>query len=266
MEIPMLRGRFFSDRDSSDGLPVVIINQTLAREAFGDREPIGKQIGMYGLNGLSWRTVVGIVGLAKNSTLEEQSWPEIFVPYTQALLPLSANFVLRAEGHPSAFAGLLRKAVQSVDQNQAVSNIQTLNEVIAAARAPQWFRMLVLSLFAVLALVLAAVGVFGVMSYSVNQRIHEIGVRAALGAKPRDVLLLITSQAMTVATIGLAIGLVGALGLTHFLTSFLYGVRPTDFGTFLIACVLLSATALLACYFPARRAAHVDPLVALRNE
>lgn len=189
-----------------------------------------------------------------------------FVPYSQALLPLSANFVLRTDGNPSAFAALVRKAVQAVDRNQAVSNIQTFNELIAAARAPQWFRMLVLGLFAVLALVLAAVGVFGVMAYSVSQRVHEIGVRVALGAKPRDVLLLTISQAMSVATIGLAMGLVGSLGLTHFLTSFLYGVKPTDFATFVIACALLSATALLACYLPARRAARVDPLIALRNE
>jgi len=266
MEIPILRGRSFSDHDSSNGLPVVIINQSLAREAFGDRDPIGQQIGMYGLNGLSWRTIVGVVALTKNSALEDQSWPEVFVPYSQALLPLSANFVLRTEGNPSAFADLVRKAVQAADRNQAVSNIQTFNELIAAAKAPRWFRMLVLGLFAALALVLAAVGVFGVMAYSVSQRVREIGVRVALGAKPRDVFLLTISQAMSVATIGLSIGLLGSLGLTHFLTRFLYGVKPTDFATFVIACALLTATALLACYLPARRAARVDPVVALKHE
>jgi putative ABC transport system permease protein len=140
------------------------------------------------------------------------------------------------------------------------------DEARAAARAPQWFRMLVLGLFAILSLVFAAVGVFGAVAYSVTQRVHEIGVRVALGAKPRDILLLTIRQAIAVATIGLAIGLLGSLGLTHFLRRFLYGVTPTDFATFVIACALLTATALLACYLPARRAARVDTVVALKHE
>jgi ABC-type antimicrobial peptide transport system permease subunit len=204
--------------------------------------------------------------MAKNSALEEQPWPEIFVPYPQALLPLSANFVLRTEGNPSAFAGLLRNAVQAVDRNQSVAEIQTLDEVIATSSAPQWFRMLVLGLFALLALVLAAVGVFGVMAYSVSQRTHEMGVRVALGARPRDILLLAVGQGMVVAAIGLGVGIVGSAGLTHFLSGFLYDVKPTDFTTFMTAVALLTGTALLACYLPARRAARVDPLVALRDE
>jgi putative ABC transport system permease protein len=266
MEIPFLRGRSFSDHDSSNGLPVVIINEALARETFGDRDPIGQQIGMYGLDGLAWRAVVGVVAITKNSTLEQQPWPEIFVPYPQALLPLSANFVLRTEGNPSAFAGLVRNAVQAVDRNQSVSNIQTLDEAIAASSAPQWFRMLVLGLFALLAMVLAAIGVFGVMAYSISQRTHEIGVRVALGAKPGDVLLLAVGEGMVVATIGLAVGTVGSAGLMHFLSGFLYDIKPTDFMTFVTALALLTGTALLACYLPARRAARVDPLVGLRNE
>jgi putative ABC transport system permease protein len=223
---------------------------------------------MYGLNGLSWHTVVGVAAMAKNSTLEQEPWPEIFVPYLQALppLPLSANFVVRTEGNPSAFAGLLRSAVQAVDRNQAVSNMQTLDEVIASSSSPQWFRMLVLGLFALLALVLAAVGVFGVMAYSVSQRTHEIGVRVALGAKPGDILSLAVGQGMTVAGIGLGVGIAGSASLTHFLSGFLYGVRPTDLVTFLSAAALLAGAALLACYLPARKAARVDPLVALRDE
>jgi predicted permease len=266
MGIPILEGRSFSDHDSSEGLPVVILNRLLAREAFGDRDPIGQQIGMYGLNGLSWRTVVGVVAIAKNSTLEQEPWPEIFVPYPQALLPLSANFVLRTEGNPSAFPGLLRDAVQAVDRNQSVANIQTLDEVIASSTAPQWFRMLVLGLFALLALMLAAIGVFGVMAYSVSQRTHEIGVRVALGAKPGDILSLAVGQGMAVASIGLGVGIIGSASLTHFLSGFLYDVKPTDLLTFITAVGLLTGTALLACYLPARKAARVDPLVALRDE
>jgi putative ABC transport system permease protein len=266
MGVPLLRGRSFSDQDSSGGPPVVIMNQALAHEVFGDRDPIGQQIGMYGLNGLSWRTVIGVVADTKNSTVEQQPWPEVFVPYAQALLPLSATFVLRAGGSPLALAGLVRKAVEAVDRNQSVSSVQTLDEVMTSSTAPQRFRMLLLSLFALLALVLAAIGVFGLMAYSVSQRTHEIGVREALGAQPRDILALVVGQGMSVAAIGLGIGVVGALGLTRFLSSFLYDIKPTDFMTFATALVLLTGTALLACYIPARRAARVAPLVALRDE
>jgi putative ABC transport system permease protein len=189
-----------------------------------------------------------------------------FFPYPQALLPLTANFVLRTDGNASTFAGLLRDAVQAVDRNQSVSNIQTLDEVIAASSSPQWFRMLVLGLFALLALVLAAIGVFGVMAYSVSRRTHEIGVRIALGAKPGDILSLAVGHGMAVAAVGLGIGIIGSAGLTHLLSGFLYDVKPTDFLTFISALGLLTGTALLACYLPARKAARVDPLVALRDE
>ncbi|MGB6941905.1 MAG: ABC transporter permease [Bryobacteraceae bacterium] len=266
MGVPLLKGRPFSDQDSRDAPPVVIMNEALAREAFGNRDPVGQQIGMYGLSGIYWCTVVGIVANTENSTLEQQPWPEIFVPYPQSLLPLSATFVLRTEGNPLAAAGLIRKAIQAVDRNQSVSNIQTLDEMIASSTAPQWFRMLLLSLFAVLALVLAAVGIFGVMAYSVSQRTHEIGVRLAVGARPGDILALAVRQGMFVAAIGLAIGIAVAVSLTRFLAGFLYDVQPTDVITFAGALLLLAGTALLACYIPARRAARVDPLVALRSE
>jgi putative ABC transport system permease protein len=266
MGISLLKGRAFSDRDSSDGPPVVMINEPLAREAFGDRDPIGRQIGMYGLKGLFWCTVVGEVADTRNSTLEQQPWPEIFVPYPQALLPLSATLVLRTRGDPSELAGLVRKAVQAVDGTQSVSNVETMAALIESFTAPQWFRMLLLTLFALLALVLAAIGVFGVMAYSVSQRTHEIGVRVALGAKPRDIVALAVGQGMLVAAIGLGIGVIGAVSLTRFLSSFLYDVEATDLMTFAAAVLLLTGTALVACYLPARRAAQVDPLVALRNE
>jgi predicted permease len=266
MEIPLLKGRSFSDRDSSDGPPVVIMNETLAREAFGDGDPIGQQAGIYGLSGVSWRTVVGVVADAKNSTIEQQPWPEIFVPYPQALLPLSATFVVRTGGDPSALAALVRKAVEAVDRDQAVSNVQTLDEAIATSTAPQWFRMLLLGLFASLALALSAIGVFGVMAYSVTRRAHEIGVRIALGAQPGDILMLVVRQGMVVAAIGLGVGVIGAAALTRLLSSFLYDIKPTDTATFATALLLLTGTSLLACYMPARRAARVDPLLALRNE
>ncbi len=266
MEIPLLKGRSFNDHDSSDAPPVAIMNEALARETFGDRDPIGQQIGMYGLGGISWRTVVGVVADTKNSTLEQKPWPEIFVPYPQALLPLHATLVLRTDGDPSALAALVRKSVQVVDRNQSISNVQTLNELIASSTAPQSFRTLLLGLFALLALVLAGIGVFGVMVYSVTQRTHEIGTRIALGAQRRDILLLVIGQGMFLALIGLGIGVVCALSLTRFLSSFLYDITTTDLLTFATALLILTGATLLACYIPARRAMRVDPMVALRYE
>jgi putative ABC transport system permease protein len=266
MEIPLLKGRDFGDRDSSNAPAVVMINQELARKIFEDRDPIGGQIGLYGLSGLYWNTVVGVVSDARNSTLEQQPWPEIFIPYPQALLPLSATFVLRTGADPSAFAGPVRQAVQAVDKDQSVSNLQTIDDTMASSTAPQWFRTLLVGLFALLAVALAAIGVFGVMAYAVSQRTREIGIRVALGANPSDILALAVGQGMFVAAIGMAIGILGAVSLTRFLSSFLYDVKPTDLVTFVAAVLLLTGTALLACYIPARRAARVDPLVALRNE
>jgi putative ABC transport system permease protein len=266
MEIPLLKGRDFGDRDSSNAPAVVMINQALARKIFEDRDPIGGQIGLYGLSGLYWNTFVGVVSDARNSTLEQQPWPEIFIPYPQALLPLSATFVLRTGADPSAFAGPVRQAVQAVDKDQSVSNLQTIDDTMASSTAPQWFRTLLVGLFALLAVALAAIGVFGVMAYAVSQRTREIGIRVALGANPSDILALAVGQGMFVAAIGVAIGILGAVSLTRFLSSFLYDVKPTDLVTFVAAVLLLTGTALLACYIPARRAARVDPLVALRNE
>ena len=266
MGIRILKGRPFGEHDSSAEPRVVIINEALAREAFRDRDPIGQQIGMYGLQGHSWHTVVGVAAITKNNTLEQQPSPEVFVPYSQALLPLSATLLVRTVGNPLMFAGSIRKAVETADRNQSVSNIQTLNDVIAASRAPQRFRMVVLGLFALLALALAAVGVFGVMAYSMSQRTHEIGVRVALGADPRDVVMQIVGSAMLVALIGLGIGALGSAALTHLLSGFLYDVKPTDIVTFAAAFLLLGGTSLFACYLPARTATRVDPAVVLRNE
>lgn len=270
MEIPLLQGRAFTDQDSSGAPPVVMINQALAREAFevhgASRDPIGEQIGIYTPGGVSWCTVVGVTANTRNGSLEQEPLPEMFVPYSQAVLPLFATFMLRTEADPAALANSVRKAVEAVDKDQSLSNIEPLKDVIDASTSPQWLRTLLLGLFALLAVALAAVGVFGVMAYTVSQRTHEIGVRVALGAQPGDILSLAVGQGMVVAGIGLVIGIAGAVGLTRLLSGFLYGVKPTDLMTFAAAVVLLTATALLACYIPARRAARVDPLIALRNE
>jgi hypothetical protein len=266
MQIPLLEGRSFDDHDSPHAQPVVMVNESLAREAFPGRDALGRQIGVYTLGGVSWRAIVGIAADTRNSALQQSTLPELFVPYPQAFLPMAATFVLRTGGDPTALAGAARKAVEAVDPNQSLSNLQTLDAVVESATSPQWFRTMLLGLFALLALALAAIGVFGVMAYSVSQRTHEIGVRVALGARPENILALVVRQGLLVAALGLAIGLLGALSLTRFLSSLLYQVQPRDFTTFAAALLLLTGTALFACYLPARRAARVDPVIALRTE
>jgi predicted permease len=264
--IPLLSGRFFDANDTGASPPVVIINRALAHAAFGDKDPIGHNIGVPGLNGITWSKVVAVVGDVRNDTLEQGPSPEIFFPYTQGILPLSVTFVVRASFNPLSLPNEVRKAVQAVDKNQAVSGIQTLDEVIAASTTMERFRMVLLSFFALIAFVLAILGIFGVMSYSVGQRTQEMAVRVALGAQRSRVIGQVVGQGMSIAALGLAAGVLGALGLTRFLSSFLYDVKPTDIVTFLAALLLLAGASLIACYIPARRASSVDPVQALRLE
>jgi predicted permease len=264
--IPLLSGRFF---DANDKNTVVIINRALAKVASGDQDPIGHEVGLGGLKGITWAKVVGVVGDVRNNTLAQEPSPEIYIPYTQTLLPahpLSVTFVVRTSLNPLSLANEVRKAVQTVDPDQAASSIQTLDEIITAATVMQRFRMVLLGFFAMLAFALAVLGIFGVMSYSVGQRRQEMAVRVALGAQRSGVIWLVVRQGMSVAAFGLAGGILGALGLTRFLSSFLYDVKPTDIITFLAAVLLLTGAAFVACYLPARRASSVDPVKALRVE
>ncbi len=223
----MLSGRSFDANDSRTAPAVVIINRALARVAYGDQDPIGHEVGLYGLNGITWAKVVGVVGDVRNNTLEQEPSPEIYIPYTQALLPLSVTFVVRASLNPLSLPNEVRTAVQAVDKDQAASSVQTLDEFITASTVMQRFRMVLLSFFALLAFVLAILGIFGVMSYSVGQRRQEMAVRVAIGAQRSSVIWLVVRQGMSVAAFGLAGGILGAIGLTRFLSSFLYDVKPT---------------------------------------
>jgi putative ABC transport system permease protein len=207
-----------------------------------------------------------VVGDVRNNTLEQEPSPEIYIPYTQALLPLRVTFVVRASINPLSLPNEVRKAVQAVDKYQAASGIQTLDEFITAATVMQRFRMVLLSFFALLAFALAILGIFGVMSFSVGQRTHEMAVRIAIGAQRGSVIWLVVRQGMSVAAFGLAGGILGALGLTRFLSIFLYDVKPSDIITFLAAVLLLTGASFVACYLPARRASSVDPVIALRVE
>jgi putative ABC transport system permease protein len=264
MGIPIIQGRGFTGRDDANAPKVAILDQTMAHEFFPNENPIGRRIVMgQGANALA--AVVGVVGDVRNRGLDAQSQPAFFVPFSQS--PDSAMEVaLLTAVEPTSMATVVRNAVAAIDPEQPVFDISTMDERLAASVAPRRFNLLLLASFALLAMLLAGVGIYGVVSYTVAERTHEVGVRMALGAQRRDVLKLIVAQGMVLLLIGVGVGLIGAFLLTRFLASLLYGVRPTDSATFAAVSLLLAVVAIVACYIPARRATKVDPMVALRYE
>jgi putative ABC transport system permease protein len=264
MGIPLLRGRVFTEQDKKDSPRVAVINEELAKKFFPDEDPIGKRINV--TNGPErFREIVGIVGDVKQYGLAQPTTMQTYEPYLQT--PFSGmTLVVRADGNPAALTGAIRSEVLAIDKEQPVSRIRPLEQVVSESVAKQRFLMLLLGIFASVALVLAAVGLYGVMSYSVNQRTHEIGIRAALGAQRKDVLKLVVGQGMALALSGAGIGLTASFALTRLMTSLLFGVSATDPLTFAGIALLLTIVALLACYLPARRAMKVDPMIALRYE
>ena len=269
MNISLLRGRDFSDADDGEGQPVVIISRWLARKYWPEEDPVGKRLRLLGEKGDDyWRTIVGVVGDVRHWGPSREVAPLLYVPHLQAAdFALGSMTVLvRTAGDPTGMMGTIRSQVLAIDPQQPVFNIRTMDQFVSDSVAQPRFHFLLLGLFAVLALVLAAVGVYGVISYSVGQRTHEFGVRMALGAQRADILKLVVGQGMLLTLIGVAVGLAGAFALTRFLQSLLFGVAPTDPATFAAVAVLLGVVALLACYIPARRATKVDPMVALRYE
>jgi putative ABC transport system permease protein len=267
MSIPLRRGRFFTDQDNPQALRVVIVNEKLARQQWPGQEPLGKRLRMDGSNQSPWLTVVGVVGNIRSQWPDPGFFAEIYVPYTQYPWLMSPrDLVVRTVSNPTGVAAAVRREVNGLDKDQPVSNVGTLDQLARETVAQQRFAMMLLGIFAGLALVLAAVGVYGVMSYAVTQQTREIGIRMALGAVSRDVLTLVLGRSLTLTLVGLGAGLAGALALTRFLSSLLYGISPTDPATFAGVSVLLAGVALLASYIPARRATKVDPMVALRYE
>ncbi len=262
MEIPLLAGRNFNDRDTENSPMVVIISETMARRYFGSKEDaIGKRITME-----FPREIVGVVGDTKPSTLDADAAAQTYVAYTQDATWNSMALAVRTNGEPTLMTAAVRHEVLAIDKDQPIYNIKTMEDVVINSVGSRRVSVLLFSVFASIALVLAALGIYGVMAYSVAQRTHEIGVRLALGAQMSDILRLVIRQGMTLALIGVGAGLVGALFLTRVMRSLLFGVSATDPFIFALVAVLFGIVALAACYIPARRATRVDPMIALRHE
>ena len=261
MGIPLEQGRAFNDRDTADSPGVVILNQTLAKRLW----PNVNAVGQMAKTGDRWLQVIGVVGDVRHSGLDKKAGSEMYLALPQ--FPFSfMDLVVRSNVPPEALAPAIRQAVWSVDPNQPVEHFRTLQQMVDTALSPRRFSMWLLIAFAASALLLAAVGTYGVMAYAVAQRTREIGIRLALGAQRRDVLWLVVGRGGGLALIGVATGVSGAFGLTRFLSGLLYEVKPSDAISFLSVSLLLIAVALLACYIPARRASKVDPIVVLRYE
>jgi len=259
--VPVLAGREFTHQDTVAAPGVVIINQTMAQKFWRKESPVGRRI----LEDGSWLTVVGVVGDVRHWGLDSETVPQFFRPYTQAAWPVM-TVVVRTTGAPMSFMPAIKKAMGEVEPDRPVSDIETMQDVVRDSVGSRSFTTLLLSAFALLALVLAAVGIIGVVSYSVAQRTHEIGIRMALGARTADVLKLTLSGSMTWVAVGVGVGIAGSLGLTRMLGTLLYDVKPSNPLVLGTVSLLLTSVGLLASYIPARRAAKVDPMVALRYE
>lgn len=266
MGIRLLRGRTFSEADEPKGAPVLIVNEQLARHYFGSADPVGKRVHFGGPRSPNpWMTVVGVVADVLTDRLEQAPRPMLYRPLTQAS-SLSMAIAVHTAGDPGRLTEAIARAVREADPDQPTHSVRTMEEVQAAATASRRFSMQLLGGFACLALLLAAIGIYGVMAYLVNQRTREIGIRMALGARPGSVVRLVVSYALRLAAAGVVLGIVGAGLLTRLISGMLFDVSPTDPWTFAIITMMLLATALVATFTPARRAARVDPMVALRAD
>jgi putative ABC transport system permease protein len=259
----LIEGRFFNAGDGASSTPVAIVNQTLARTYWPNESAIGHRIKSGGA--AAWRNIVGVVADIKNGGIDRTTGTELYFPFTQA--PQRTSYlVIRTQGDPMSIANAVRSEIRSLDRALPVANLRTLDEVMDTARSRPRFLTLLLTLFSSLSLALAALGIYGVISYSVAQRTNEIGIRMALGAQGMDVLRLVGAAGIRLAIAGIAIGAAGALALTRTMSGLLFGVSSVDPATFLLMAGALACVTLFACYIPARRAAKVDPLIALRYE
>ncbi len=267
MEIPVLHGRVITDHDIKDSALVALINRSMAEQLWPNQDPIGRRIKFPGSekNPQPWRTIVGVVSDVAQYSLDKKPPMQMYVPHGQFPTTL-VNIVIKTDNDPSAIFAAVRREILAIDKDQAVFNVITLDQLQGDSISLRRFFMLLLITFAVLTLTLAAVGIYGVMSYVVTQRTQEIGIRMALGARTPDVFALVIKGGIGLSVAGVAIGLVTAFAITRLMESVLFGVTPTDALTFVVGSFGLVAVAALACYIPARRATKVDPLVALRYE
>jgi putative ABC transport system permease protein len=264
MRIPLIRGRLFNEQDATGSPPVVVIDEEFAKKWFPNQDPIGKRI-KRGPDSAPWITVVGVVGHAAHEGLDAEKRIQYYFPFKQ----MGGRFItvaIRTTGDPMSVVSTARQAVHSVDRDQPLSGIATMETLIEQSMGQRKLSMILLGVFSGIALLLASIGIYGVMSYAVTQRTRELGIRMALGAARPRVLALVVSQGMALALTGVVIGLAGAYALTRFLASQLYSVKPTDPSTFALVTAALATTALAATLIPALRATRVDPVVALRDE
>jgi len=266
MGIRLIEGRYFDDRDGVGAPLAVMVNQTTARTYWPGESALGHRV-KPGFQG-DWRTVVGVVEDVKNAGLDKPTATELYIPYLQiAGLGLRTGYVIvRAKGDPARMVGPARGVIHEIDSSLPVAEVRTMDEVLSSAQARPRFLTLLLTMFSGVALVLAAVGIYGVISYSVAQRTNEFGIRMAMGAGPRDVLRMVLGQGLLLGVIGVALGAAGALALTRLIRGLLFGISSFDPLTFVVMAALLTAVTLVACWVPARRATRVDPMVALRYE
>ena len=264
MGIRLIRGRPFTDRDTAAAPHVLIVNEAVERRYFGDQDALGRKLTL-GFDGWTGE-IVGVIRDVRHTALDAGVLDEVYGPYAQTPFWPFMSLALRTRGDPLALAAAVRQRVLTIDRDQAVARVRTMERVLAESVAQPDFRMRLLSLFGLMALVLATVGVYGVMSYTVTERMREIGVRMALGAQRRDVLRLVLEKGMRLTLAGVAVGLAGAFVLARVLQGLLFGTSATDVRTFTCVALALAAVGLLACWLPARRATRVDPAVALRYE
>lgn len=263
MAIPLLRGRLFNEQDAGDRPLVFLVNQAMASKLWPNEDPIGKEIQL--VDGATTGAIIGVVGDSKQRSLTETQSAQMYSHYGH-MPGTFATIVVRTTVEPMDLSQAVREAVWKVDPDQPMWAIRTVERMMDSHLAGRRFLMILMGVFAALAMVLAAVGIYGVVSHAVSQSIREIGIRMVFGAQRRDVLLMVIAHGMKLVVIGVALGLLAALGLKQWMTTLLYDVRPTDPATFAVVALLLTAAALLACYLPARRATKTDPMNAIRHE
>ncbi len=272
MKMTLQRGRAFNDGDVAGTEPVAIVNEAFARKHFAGGAPLGQPVFVCCERGdLTPRHIIGVVNETKQRALNQPAPPTVFIPLWQSAEEMKGyaqqvSFVLRTTGEPAALSAAVRNEVRQLDATLPFRNLRALDQLVERAVAPQWFNLSLLGLFAALGLMLAAVGIYGLLAYGVTQRTHEIGLRMALGAQARDVLRLVVKQGMALTLLGVTLGLLASWALTRLLKTLLFNVAATDLLTFAAVALLLTFVALLACWLPARRATKVDPLIALRCE